>query len=69
MATITRVVVEKPVVYELDEYTNGQQLEREMNALGCKPSVPVVFIRQDLLGGSNELAVFINRQNRPNIKI
>lgn len=44
-----------PTVYELDEYTNGQQLERELIALGCKPSVPVVFIGQDLIGGAKEI--------------
>ncbi|CAH1446590.1 unnamed protein product [Lactuca virosa] len=44
-----------PVVYELDEHPNGQQLEDELKALGCKPSVPVVFIGQQLLGGSNEI--------------
>ncbi|KAF5811134.1 putative thioredoxin-disulfide reductase [Helianthus annuus] len=44
-----------PTVYELDEYTNGKQLEQELKALGCKPSVPVVFIGQDLIGGPNEI--------------
>ncbi|KAI3783142.1 hypothetical protein L2E82_13206 [Cichorium intybus] len=44
-----------PVVYELDEHPDGQQLEMELKALGCKPSVPAVFIGQNLLGGSNEI--------------
>nr|GEU69540.1 monothiol glutaredoxin-S2-like [Tanacetum cinerariifolium] len=44
-----------PTVYELDEHPNGQQLGSELRALGCKPSVPVVFIGQNLIGGSNEV--------------
>ncbi|KAK9055809.1 hypothetical protein SSX86_026894 [Deinandra increscens subsp. villosa] len=81
MATVTRMVAEKPVVifskssccishtiktliysfgidptvYELDEDPNGQQLERELTALGCKPSVPALFIGQDLIGGATEI--------------
>ncbi|KAI3800962.1 hypothetical protein L1987_29062 [Smallanthus sonchifolius] len=44
-----------PMVYELDEYPNGQQLERELKALGFKPSVPAVYIGQDPIGGANEI--------------
>ncbi|KAL8236247.1 hypothetical protein R6Q59_017328 [Mikania micrantha] len=44
-----------PKVYELDEDPNGLKLETELNALGCKPSVPTVFIGQDLIGGANEI--------------
>lgn len=43
------------MVYELDEHVNGQQLERELKALGSKPSVPAVFIGEDLMGGANEI--------------
>ncbi|GJZ21149.1 thioredoxin superfamily protein [Tanacetum coccineum] len=44
-----------PTVYELDEHPNGQQLLTELKALECKPSVPVVFIGQNLIGGANEI--------------
>ncbi|CAH1446592.1 unnamed protein product [Lactuca virosa] len=43
------------VVYELDGHPNGQQLEDELKAVGCKLSVAVVFIGLQLLGGSNEI--------------
>lgn len=44
-----------PTVYELDEHPDGQQLETELKELGCKPTVPVVFIGKELIGGSNEI--------------
>ncbi|OIW06773.1 hypothetical protein TanjilG_11498 [Lupinus angustifolius] len=44
-----------PTVYELDELTNGQQIERELIQIGCKPSVPAVFIGQKFIGGSNSI--------------
>ncbi|KAA8549198.1 hypothetical protein F0562_000882 [Nyssa sinensis] len=44
-----------PTVYELDELPNGKQIERALVAMGQKPSVPVVFIGQQLVGGSNEV--------------
>ncbi|KAG4981822.1 hypothetical protein JHK87_026571 [Glycine soja] len=40
-----------PTVYELDEMTNGQQIERELLQMGCQPSVPAVFIGQQFIGG------------------
>ncbi|GKF40389.1 monothiol glutaredoxin-S2-like protein [Tanacetum coccineum] len=43
-----------PTVYELDEHPKGQQIEKEIKGLGCKPSVPAVFIGQELIGGANE---------------
>ncbi|KAI3773121.1 hypothetical protein L6452_04320 [Arctium lappa] len=52
-----------PTVYELDDLPNGQQLERELNALGCKPSVPAVFIEQDLIGGANEITTLHMQRN------
>ena len=42
-------------VYELDEHPKGQQIEKELKGLGCKPSVPAVFIGQELIGGTNEI--------------
>ncbi|KAM0027919.1 putative thioredoxin-disulfide reductase [Helianthus debilis subsp. tardiflorus] len=44
-----------PTVYELDERPDGQQIEKELIALGCTPCVPAVFIGQELVGGSNEI--------------
>lgn len=44
-----------PMVYELDELSNGQQLEKELKALGHKPSVPVIFIGKEIIGGPNEI--------------
>ena len=44
-----------PTVYELDEHPMGHQLEKELRGLGCKPSVPAVFIGQELIGGANEI--------------
>ncbi|CAI9262404.1 unnamed protein product [Lactuca saligna] len=44
-----------PTVYELDKHPKGQQLEKELKGLGCKPSVPAVFIGQQLIGGANEI--------------
>ncbi|KAA3463077.1 monothiol glutaredoxin-S1 [Gossypium australe] len=42
-------------VYELDEIQNGQQVERELQQMGCNPSVPAVFIGQRLVGGANQV--------------
>ncbi|KAJ0791102.1 putative thioredoxin-disulfide reductase [Helianthus annuus] len=44
-----------PTVYELDEHPDGKQLEKELRGLGCKPSVPAVFIGEKLIGGANEI--------------
>ncbi|KAI7990422.1 Monothiol glutaredoxin-S2 [Camellia lanceoleosa] len=44
-----------PTIYELDELSNGQQLERELLSLGREPSVPAVFIGGELVGGSKEV--------------
>ncbi|KAK9057263.1 hypothetical protein SSX86_022098 [Deinandra increscens subsp. villosa] len=44
-----------PTVYELDEHPEGKQLEKELRGLGCKPSVPAVFIGEVLIGGANEI--------------
>ncbi|OMO63740.1 Glutaredoxin [Corchorus capsularis] len=44
-----------PTVYELDEIQNGQQIERELQQMGCKPTVPAVFIGQQLIGGPNQI--------------
>ncbi|KAF5820413.1 putative thioredoxin-disulfide reductase [Helianthus annuus] len=44
-----------PTVYELDEHPDGKRLEKELRGLGCKPSVPAVFIGEELIGGANEV--------------
>ncbi|KAH7863529.1 hypothetical protein Vadar_018687 [Vaccinium darrowii] len=44
-----------PMIYELDQLQNGQQLERELVALGRGPSVPMVFVGGELIGGPNEV--------------
>ncbi|XP_031090771.1 monothiol glutaredoxin-S2-like [Ipomoea triloba] len=44
-----------PVVYELDELPNGQQLERALTASGQMPNIPAVYIGEELVGGANEI--------------
>ncbi|KAI5425099.1 hypothetical protein KIW84_031049 [Lathyrus oleraceus] len=44
-----------PIVYELDKITNGSQIESELLQMGCKPSVPAVFIGQQFRGGSKKI--------------
>ncbi|XP_010481465.1 PREDICTED: monothiol glutaredoxin-S1-like [Camelina sativa] len=44
-----------PTVYELDAMSNGAEVERALAELGCKPTVPAVFIGQQLVGGANQL--------------
>lgn len=42
---------------------NGQQIESALIQLGCRPTVPAVFIGQQLIGGADEL-IRLNLQNR-----
>ncbi|XWS46707.1 hypothetical protein CRYUN_Cryun14cG0091300 [Craigia yunnanensis] len=44
-----------PTVYELDEIQNGQQIDRALQQMGCNPSVPAVFIGEQLIGGPNQV--------------
>ncbi|KAK7344444.1 hypothetical protein VNO77_14052 [Canavalia gladiata] len=44
-----------PTIYELDEMTNGHQIERTLIQLGCETSVPAVFIGQQFIGGSKRI--------------
>ncbi|OWM78026.1 monothiol glutaredoxin-S1-like [Punica granatum] len=44
-----------PTVYELDEIPGGKAIEGALIQLGCREAVPVVFIGQRLVGGTNEL--------------
>jgi len=53
--TLIRSFGANPIVYELDEMTNGSQIERALIQLGCQPSVPAVFIGQKFIGGSKRI--------------
>ncbi|XP_021906685.1 monothiol glutaredoxin-S1-like [Carica papaya] len=44
-----------PTVYELDQLPNGREVERALVQLGLNPSVPAVFIGQQLVGGANQI--------------
>ncbi|KAK1420384.1 hypothetical protein QVD17_21932 [Tagetes erecta] len=44
-----------PTIYELDEISNGELVERELIEMGCSPSVPVVYIGNKLVGGATEV--------------
>ncbi|RDX65804.1 Monothiol glutaredoxin-S1, partial [Mucuna pruriens] len=52
-----------PTVIEVDKMANGQQIERALIQLGCRPTVPAVFIEQKLIGGAEEL-ISLNVQNK-----
>ncbi|KAK4353890.1 hypothetical protein RND71_026084 [Anisodus tanguticus] len=45
-----------PIVYELDKVSDGKEMEKALiELLGCKSSVPAVFIGEEFVGGSNEI--------------
>ncbi|KAL7105002.1 hypothetical protein ACP275_07G017900 [Erythranthe tilingii] len=44
-----------PTVYELDEISGGREIEQALSRLGCKPTVPAVFIGGEFVGGANEV--------------
>ncbi|XP_054809997.1 monothiol glutaredoxin-S6-like [Prosopis cineraria] len=52
-----------PTVIEVDKLSNGQHIERALMQLGCRPSVPAVFIGQQFIGGANEV-ISLNVQNK-----
>ncbi|KAJ7977508.1 Monothiol glutaredoxin-S6 [Quillaja saponaria] len=52
-----------PTVFEIDKIPNGQQIERELLQLGCRPSVPAVFIGEQFIGGANEV-ISLNVQSK-----
>ncbi|XP_059659514.1 monothiol glutaredoxin-S6-like [Cornus florida] len=41
-----------PTVYELDQHPDGKEIESK---LGRKPSLPVVYIGQKLVGGAKDV--------------
>ncbi|KAJ4884841.1 Monothiol glutaredoxin-S6 [Raphanus sativus] len=45
----------KMTVYELDQLSNGQDMEKALKQMGCKPSVPAVFIGEQFIGGANQV--------------
>lgn len=53
----------EPTAVEIDKMQNGQQVERALIQLGCRPSVPAVFIGQQFIGGIDEL-IRLNVQNK-----
>ncbi|XP_021763015.1 monothiol glutaredoxin-S6-like [Chenopodium quinoa] len=42
-------------VYELDELPNRNEIDKALQKLGLKPSVPAVFINQRFIGGAKEI--------------
>ncbi|CAJ1879361.1 unnamed protein product [Sphenostylis stenocarpa] len=52
-----------PAVIEVDKMASGQQVERALVQLGCRPSVPAVFIGQKFIGGAEEV-IKLNVQNK-----
>ncbi|KAK7259424.1 hypothetical protein RIF29_25031 [Crotalaria pallida] len=52
-----------PEVIEIDKMQNGHQIERALIQLGCRPSVPAVFIGQQFIGGADKV-IGLNIQNK-----
>ncbi|XP_058777964.1 monothiol glutaredoxin-S6-like [Vicia villosa] len=52
-----------PIVIEIDKMVNGDEIERSLIQLGCRPSVPAVFIGQQYIGGVNQV-ISLNVQNK-----
>ncbi|CAL1390432.1 unnamed protein product [Linum trigynum] len=52
-----------PQIYELDQIPNGSQIEGALVQLGCRPSVPAVFIGQKLIGSEKQV-MNLHLQNR-----
>ncbi|KAL0448833.1 UNVERIFIED_CONTAM: Monothiol glutaredoxin-S2 [Sesamum latifolium] len=55
ISTLIRGFGANLVVHELDELSNGHEIEKALMALGCNPSVPAVFIGKEFIGGLNEI--------------
>ncbi|XP_058740706.1 monothiol glutaredoxin-S6-like [Vicia villosa] len=53
----------EPIIIEIDKMANGYQIERALIQLGCRPSVPAVFIGQQFIGGTDEV-ISLNVQNK-----
>ncbi|KAK4745593.1 hypothetical protein SAY87_011905 [Trapa incisa] len=58
-----------PSIHELDEIPTGKEIERALIRLGCSPTVPVVFIGGELVGGPNQvMSLHISRSLIPLLK-
>ncbi|KAJ0251176.1 hypothetical protein HA466_0135470 [Hirschfeldia incana] len=58
-----------PAIYELDEISRGKEIENALAQLGCSPTVPVVFIGGQLVGGANQImSLHLNRSLLPMLK-
>lgn len=44
-----------PIVHEIDQNPEGKEMEKALKRLGCKGSVPAVFIGGILVGSTNEI--------------
>ncbi|KAI3848210.1 hypothetical protein MKX03_003488 [Papaver bracteatum] len=49
-----------PAIYELDEISNGREIERALQKLGCNPSVPAVFIGGQLIHNSTSTVMSLH---------
>ncbi|KAK2364628.1 hypothetical protein P8452_67549 [Trifolium repens] len=63
MIALIRGFGAEPIVIEIDKMGNGYQIERALIQLGCRPSVPAVFIGQKFVGGTDEV-ISLNVQNK-----
>ncbi|XP_010440259.1 PREDICTED: monothiol glutaredoxin-S4-like [Camelina sativa] len=61
-----------PTIYELDEIKKEKDIEQVLAQLGCSPTVPVVFIGGQLVGGANQdyqvMSLHLNRSLVPMLK-
>ncbi|KAI7983698.1 Glutaredoxin-C11 [Camellia lanceoleosa] len=44
-----------PAIHELDQVTSGREMEWALQRLGCKPSVPAVFIGGKFIGSAEDV--------------
>ena len=44
-----------PAIHELDQEANGREMESALQRLGCKPSVPAVFIGGKFVGSAKDV--------------
>ncbi|KAK2992027.1 hypothetical protein RJ640_014888 [Escallonia rubra] len=44
-----------PTIHELDQDTEGREMEWALMRLGCSPTVPAVFIGGQLVGSANNV--------------
>ncbi|KAK4281075.1 hypothetical protein QN277_012611 [Acacia crassicarpa] len=56
-----------PTVYEIDQLSNGNQIETELLQLGSQPSVPAVFIGQKFIGGAHKIMSLHVRNELPTL--